>query len=37
MIASPTQQPQRQEWNPDPGHLDWHRREVFRGEARQLA
>jgi putative restriction endonuclease len=26
--------PQRHEWNPDPDYLDWHLREVFRGEAR---
>jgi putative restriction endonuclease len=26
--------PQRLEWRPHPDHLDWHRREVFKGEAR---
>jgi putative restriction endonuclease len=26
--------PQRPEWRPIPEHLDWHGREVFRGEAR---
>ena len=26
--------PQRNEWNPDPDHLDWHGREVFKGKAR---
>jgi putative restriction endonuclease len=26
--------PQRVEWRPDPGHLEWHGREVFRGAAR---
>ena len=26
---------QRPEWSPTPEHLEWHRREVFKGEARQ--
>jgi putative restriction endonuclease len=29
--------PQRQEWKPHPLHLDWHRREVFKGKARSGA
>jgi putative restriction endonuclease len=32
--GKPVRPPQRPEWRPDPGHLDWHGREVFRGEAR---
>ena len=28
--------PQRQEWRPAAGHLAWHRREVFKGDARQV-
>jgi putative restriction endonuclease len=25
---------QRPEWRPEPGHLEWHGRKVFKGEAR---
>ncbi len=28
------QEPQRPEWRPERRHLDWHGREVFKGEAR---
>lgn len=28
--------PQRPEWNPSHEHLDWHVREVFKGEARRV-
>jgi hypothetical protein len=31
-----TRRPQRTPWFPDHDHLDWHGREVFRGEARHL-
>jgi putative restriction endonuclease len=31
-----TVRPQRTAWKPDPAHLDWHGREVFKGKARQL-
>jgi putative restriction endonuclease len=26
--------PQHPDWRPDPKHVDWHGREVFKGEAR---
>ena len=29
--------PQRPDWRPEPRHLEWHGREVFRGEARHFA
>jgi putative restriction endonuclease len=32
----PVRPPQRPEWKPAAAHLDWHRREVFKGEARHL-
>jgi putative restriction endonuclease len=28
--------PQRREWRPESVFLDWHKREVFKGEARAL-
>jgi putative restriction endonuclease len=28
--------PQRPEWKPEPDHLRWHHREVFKGQARSL-
>jgi putative restriction endonuclease len=28
--------PQRSNWAPDPAHLDWHGREIFKGAARYL-
>jgi putative restriction endonuclease len=31
----PARPPQRREDRPDPAHLRWHRREVFRGDARE--
>jgi hypothetical protein len=31
---SPVRPPQRPEWGPDRDFLDWHDREVFKGEAR---
>jgi putative restriction endonuclease len=30
----PVRPPQRPEWGPDKGFIDWHGREVFKGEAR---
>jgi putative restriction endonuclease len=30
----PIRDPQRADWRPHPGHLDWHGREVFKGAAR---
>ena len=30
----PLRDPQRPDWRPEPGHLAWHGREVFKGEAR---
>lgn len=32
--AKPIREPQRHDWMPEPGHLEWHGREVFKGEAR---
>jgi len=32
--GKPIRAPQRPEWKPKPDHLDWHAREVFKGEAR---
>src|SRR5262249_15556644 len=34
--GTPVRPPQRPEWRPAPGHLRWHRKEVFKGEARHL-
>jgi putative restriction endonuclease len=31
---SPVRSPQRPDWRPEPTHLAWHRREVFKGEPR---
>jgi putative restriction endonuclease len=31
----PARPPQRREDRPDPAHLHWHRKEVFRGDARE--
>jgi putative restriction endonuclease len=35
--GKPVRAAQRPDWQPEPGHLDWHRREVFKGEARHLS
>jgi hypothetical protein len=32
--GKPIRPPQRPDWKPEPGHLDWHGWEVFKGEAR---
>ena len=32
--AKPVRTAQRPEWNPKPAFLDWHGREVFKGQAR---
>ena len=32
--ARPIRDPQHPDWRPEPGHLDWHGREVFKGDAR---
>jgi putative restriction endonuclease len=32
--GKPIKPPQRPDWKPAPGHLEWHGREVFKGEAR---
>jgi putative restriction endonuclease len=32
--AQPVRAPQRPDWRPEPKHLDWHGREVFKGEPR---
>jgi putative restriction endonuclease len=32
--GKPIRTAQRPEWHPEPGHLEWHGREVFKGEAR---
>jgi putative restriction endonuclease len=32
--GKPVRAPQRPTWAPEPGHLAWHGREVFKGEAR---
>jgi putative restriction endonuclease len=31
----PIRPPQRPDWRPEPDHLEWHGREVFKGEARR--
>jgi hypothetical protein len=31
--GKPVWPPQHPDWRPEPGHLDWHGREVFKGEA----
>jgi putative restriction endonuclease len=33
----PIREAQWPEWGPGPGHLEWHGREVFKGEARHRA
>jgi hypothetical protein len=33
----PIRPPQRPEWAPEPGHLAWHGREVFKGQARHFS
>jgi len=35
--GKPIRDPQHPDWKPEPRHLDWHRREVFKGEARHYA
>jgi putative restriction endonuclease len=35
--GKPVRTPQRPEWTPEMGNLDWHGREVFKGEARHRA
>jgi putative restriction endonuclease len=30
----PLRSPQRVDWRPEPKHVEWHGREVFKGEAR---
>ena len=32
--GKPIRPPQHPDWKPEPGHLEWHGREVFKGEAR---
>jgi len=32
--GKPVRPPQHPDWKPDPDHLEWHGREVFKGEAR---
>jgi putative restriction endonuclease len=32
--GKPIRDPQHPDWKPRPNHLGWHRREVFKGEAR---
>jgi putative restriction endonuclease len=32
--GGPIREPQRPDWRPEPGHLAWHRREVFKGDPR---
>ena len=32
--GKPVRPPQHPDWRPEPGHLEWHGREVFKGEAR---
>ena len=32
--GKPIRAPQHPDWKPEPGHLEWHGREVFKGEAR---
>lgn len=35
--GKPIRQPQRLDWKAEAGHLEWHGREVFKGEARHRA
>ena len=35
--GKPVRRPQRPDWTPEPQHLVWHGREVFKGEARHRA
>jgi putative restriction endonuclease len=32
--GKPVRPPQHPDWRPEPAHLEWHGREVFKGEAR---
>jgi putative restriction endonuclease len=32
--GKPVQRPERPDWTPEPQHLAWHGREVFKGDAR---
>ena len=32
--GKPIRDPQHPDWRPEPKHLEWHGREVFKGEAR---
>jgi len=32
--GKPIRDPQHPDWKPEPKHLDWHGREVFKGQAR---
>jgi putative restriction endonuclease len=32
--GKPIRPPQHPDWKPEPGHLEWHGREVFKGKAR---
>jgi hypothetical protein len=32
--GKPVREAQHPDWRPEPGHLEWHGREVFKGEAR---
>ena len=34
--GKPIRPPQHPDWRPEPRHLDWHGREVFKGEARHF-
>jgi putative restriction endonuclease len=34
--GKPIRPPQRTDWRPDPKHVEWHGREVFKGEARHV-
>jgi hypothetical protein len=33
-LGRPPRPPQRPDWRPEPRHVDWHRREVFKRAAR---
>jgi enterochelin esterase family protein len=35
--GKPIRDPQHPDWGPEPKHLDWHGREVFKGAARHRA
>jgi putative restriction endonuclease len=35
--GKPIRDPQHPDWRPEPRYLEWHEREVFRGEARHRA